>query len=248
MIKLTSTVLFFLFCISGALAAPVAPSVSSGIEPGVVFRIFNNHDSFSLMAEGTAENETDARNFKEVTLGGYYQVLDHLKLGAFVREAYGLRHDDDWFSNNGSWQWANTDARGESFVILDVTPRTLLTDEWLAEIKMRYLYDLFNNEKTLLMRPGMTYFLLDGGQPYWNFFAQVEMDFPLNYSAAKVNEEWIYVGALNRIAKDLDVGGFVAEKWQAWTSSQDYLAKAGAPYTNTAQSTVISAILVYQFE
>jgi hypothetical protein len=242
-------VLFFLVLVASSVvrAAPRAPTFSFDNEAGLTARVFNNYDDFSLMAEAALFGESDSRNFKAVTLGGYFQAADHLKVGAFYRRAFGLRHDDDWISTSGNWHWSDSTNRAEDFVILDATPRTLVTDELVAEIKTRDLYNVFNKENTLLLRPGLTYFLLKDGQPFWNFFAQFEMDFPLNYGQTKTSEEWIYLGALRSLTKNIDIGAFAAEKWQRWGSSSTYLAKGGAPYLDTDQTSVISALLIYQY-
>lgn len=239
--------LFLLLAGLQAHAAPVAPTVPGGLEPGLVLRAFGVHDDFSLMAEGIGRNETDGRNVRELTVGGYFQPWSNLKFGAFYRRAYGLRHDDDWDSDGGVWQWESTNSRGEDFFILDVSPRAMLSEHLIGEFKTRYSFNFFNGERTLMVRPGLSYFLLSGGEPFLNFFAQAEFDLPSNYGARTVYEEWVYAGALYHLRSNLEVGGVLALKWQTWGSSYSYLDKGGAPYVITTETTALNAVLIYQF-
>jgi len=245
---------FFLLCLfsSSAYAVPTAPPpISSGLVPEGNLRLFLNHDPYSVYTEFTAAAETDQRSFKAVTLGGYYQAIQNLKLGAFYRIAYGLRHNEDWMSMNGKWSWADTNSRGESLWILDATPKATLgfisMDHWVAELKTRLINNIFDHEQTLFLRPGLTYFWLKDQQAFLNFFLQYEMQFPLNYGTSTINEQWLYFGALYRLLSDLDVGAYTALKWETWDSPAVYLAKGGTPFSLTAQSYVLGLVAVFQF-
>ncbi len=240
--------LLLLFLVpTAAFAVPQVPSVPGGFEPGLTVRAFKDIQPFTLMAEVGALRETDDRNYDDVTLGSYIQLTDHWSTGLFYRRAYGLRHDDDWITTNGVWSWQDTNSRGEDFLIADVSDKYEVFDNTVFEIKLRYLNNLFNQNQILLVRPGLTYFWLKDEQPFMNFFAQVEFDFPLNYDDEELDERWIYLGALYRVSEKIDVGGFYALHWQAWHSSSDYLFKNGAPYTISATSNVLSALAIFHF-
>ena len=217
------------------------------IEPGAIVRVFGNHEDFSLLAEFDGATEPDSRERREYMLGGYYQPWDQLRMGAFYRKSFGLRHDDDWISNNGTWEWQPTNDRGEDFVILDVSPRILLAENLMGELKFRYLYDTFDSEKTLMVRPELTYVFLKEERPVWTVFVHGEFNFGLNYGARAIVEDWGYLGALYHLSPGLEVGGSYAMQWQTWGSSAAYLAKSGDPYTVTAANGFVLATLIYQF-
>lgn len=237
----------FLMITVRAQAAPMAPALPMGLEGGTVARVFATHENFTWMAEASAINETDARDYREVTLGGYDLILPWLKSGLFFRRAYGLRHDADWSKEAGYWEWDDTNSRAEDFAVADISPRWQLDENWLFEFKTRYLYNSFNGEQSVMLRPALTYFWLREQQPFLNFFFQLEEDVPLNYGHRKIDEQWVYAGSLYHLTRCVDLGSFVAWSWQTWQSSASYLEKGGAPYSVTAQATVVSLLAIFNF-
>lgn len=247
--KLLAFSVLFIACV--AQATPPAPTVPGGVEPGGSVRLFLNHDKISYYAEMTGAAETDGRNFDETQLGAYYRLFHNLKVGAFYGRAYALRHDEDWASVNGTWAWNNTNSRGEDLIIGDVTPLTALEflpgKNWVGEFKIRYIYDAFNGQQSLILRPGIRYFWLDGDEPFLNFFFQFEALLPLNYGVQSIYEKWTYIGALYHLNDHVDLGGFTAAKWETWGSTQSYITKGGAPYAITTQTWQIGLLGVFQF-
>lgn len=241
--------LFFLILSPPAFGVPVAPVVSSGLGAGETIRVFRDFSSYTLMAEGNALQLSDSRDSGELTLGGYDQFTNSLSAGIFYQRAWGLRHDDDWIDNNGIWQWQNSRWRGEDFAIGDLTLKFnadfLPGTNWIAELKSRYLIDFFNGERTIMLRPGLTYFWLRDDQLVANFFLQFEADLPQNYHSNSINERWLYVGALFRIFNNVDFGAFYALQWQQWSPSRKYLDKQGSPYSVSATDQVINALLIF---
>jgi hypothetical protein len=229
-------------------AAPVGPNVPNGIDSGLSARVFKDFGSYVAMIEGDTANQVDNRVYQSVQLGGYYDISENWSVGGFYRRAYGLRHDDDWLKQNVDWSWVDTRYRGEDILLLDTTGKFMVEflpgEHWVGEIKTRFSDNFFNQEQNLMVRPGLTYFWVKDGRPFMNFFAQIEMDFALNYADCELNERWLYVGSLYRVTANLDVGGFVANKWQAWHSSSAYLEKNGTPYTATATTQVFTALLI----
>jgi hypothetical protein len=252
-IPILATSVLWVFA-SRANAIPPAPGpVPGGAEPGADLRLFLDHEKFSYFGEIIGLNESDDRKFRELTLGAYYRLTHALKVGAFYGRAYGLRHDEDWINDGaGNWGWQNSNSRGEDFAIADVTPVGALDflpgKNWVGEFKTRYLYDFFNGQQSLDLRPSLRYFWLKNDEPFMNFFFQLEGLFPLNYGATTLCEKWIYFGALYHARTGLDVGGFTATEWQTWSSPQAYTNQGGVPYTVTAQTWIIGALAVFQFD
>lgn len=233
-----------------AHATPPVPTVPGGVEPGGSVRLFLNHDRLSYYAEMTGADETGGRAFDRTLLGAYYRVLHGLKVGAFYGRAYGLRHDEDWVSNAGGWAWNNTNSRGENLIIGDVTPATeleFLGENWVGEFKTRYIYDTFNGQQSLVLRPGLRYFLMRGDEPFMNFFFQFEALLPLNYGVQSIYEKWAYVGALYHVNDHVDVGGFTAAKWETWGSTASFINSGGPAYAITTQTWQIGAVGVFNF-
>ena len=243
---------FFVICVSSfANAAPVPPGpVPGGAEPAMNLRFFFNHEPLSYYADIAVTSETDRRVLKSGTLGAYYQLFDELRLGAFYKRSYGIRHDEDWITT-GQWAWRNTNDRGEDFWILDATPRVSLDffghENFVAELKSRFINNIYNHNQTLSVRPGLTYFWLKDDQAFINFFLQYELQFALNFGIQSVNEKWLYLGALYRAASFLDIGIYNALKWETWGNYADYTRRGGADYKITTQTYVIGLMGVFHF-
>jgi hypothetical protein len=232
---------------SGAAAAPTPPKLRGGSQTQAWLRAFLDHDDLSARAEVGAAHETDGRDFKTFGLGGYYALTSSTQLGAFYDRDYGLRHNEDWQSVNGVWGWADTKERGESLWSLDVTQRQLLSDtNWMAEFKLRYIYNSTNNERTLMARPGLSYFYLQGERLRGFAFLQFEMDFALNYNNPA--DRWLYMGALGRIADKVDIGPVFTVGWQTWRAPGKYRDKGGSPFAVTAQTFTVGLSAIIHWE
>ena len=237
-----------------ANAAPIAPApIPGGFVPSGNVRVFLRQEELAYYAEIAAASETDGRQVEELTAGAYYQLWDHLKVGAFYRRAYGLRHDADWVNTGpGQWSWENTNGRGENFFILDATPKLQLSflpsGNWVGELKVRLLNDFFNHQDTLFVRPGLTYFLLKDERPFINFFLQYELDFPLNYGVRTVYDQWIYLGALHPLTHSFNLGAYGALNWETWGNTQSFVTLGGTPYAFTTQTFVVGVVGVLQFD
>lgn len=237
--------LLFLFS-SLASAAPVPPAeIKGGIQPGAIVRVFKHLDPWSVFFEASGEKQSEDREAKDFTLGTYYQLNDHLRAGAFYRRAYGLRHDEDWHSVAGVWSWKDSNNRGEDIFIFDLSGKTLVRHTpFTAELKLRYLFNEHNDNRTLLVRPGFSYHWIEDATLIANLFLHFEVDFPLNYAVETANERWVYIGGLYHVSNTFDVGPFAAFAWKSWGRPQGYMDKGGAPYTITTQSTTLGIIAV----
>jgi hypothetical protein len=245
------SLLVLIFLSFNTWAAPTPPGeVPGGTQTGLSLRAFGEHEAISYFLEGAAIRQTAGREFKSISLGSYFHALPWLKVGALAGREFGLRHDEDWFSTNGQWAWNDSNSRGETVVSLDVTgqlPMTFNTELFLAELKLRYEYNSFNDNRTLLVRPGLSYFYFRGDELFATVFLRLEGDFPLNYGTQVLSEKWIYLGALYHLNDQIDLGPIVTEGWQTWGRPAAYAAKGGAPFTVTTQTTTFTLSSVLHF-
>ncbi len=235
---------------SYASAAPTPPAdIKGGLQSGAIVRVFKNLDPWSILFEATGEKQSEDREAKDFTIGSYYQLSDHVRAGVFYRRAYGLRHDEDWHSVAGVWSWRDSNSRGEDLLIFDLSGKALLHGTPLtAELKLRYLFNEFNDNRTLLVRPGISYHWIEGAQLRANVFLNFEVDFPLNYGTETATERWIYFGGLYHFTKSFDLGPFAAVAWKTWGRPQGYLDKGGGPYSTTTQSTTLGLVAVFSLQ
>lgn len=208
---------------------PNNPSAGPSLVPNAQLRLFVDYDRVSLYSEAQSRWET-ATAINQSVLGGIYaQPFDWLRLGAFYQIQRGVRHDADWNWSDAanSWVWTDVNSRSESLLVLDVSPRTLLPnlpgENWVGELKMRYFYNYFNQNQTLTLRPGLSYFWLREGSPFWTFFLQYEAYLPLNYGASLIYEHWIYLSALKPITKEFQLGALVSYHIQDWSSTNAFV-------------------------
>lgn len=244
-----------LWLVSGSAAfadGNIPNPLASGVEPEATLRLFVKHEPWLLYAEAYGSWQTDNRAYRSILVGSYYRLFDNLKVGAFYMGQQGARHDDDWIKgSDGVWQWANTNSRYESVIVLDASPRASLSflpgKNWVGELKTRYLFDFYDSLQTLVVRPGLTYFWLKGEQPFMSFFLQDEMWFPLNFGSKTIYENWSYLGALYHLSGQVQLGGYGAIKQQFWSSTPAYTSLTGKTWVVEGDSTVIGLLAVFQF-
>lgn len=228
---------------------PVASTNGSGYEFDA--RAFAKVGDFSLLAERVQRWDTNTRRPQFYSLGGYYRLLEALKIGLFYRRAYGLRHDNDWVNSGTGWAWAHSINRGENILLADATPKMELAflpgESWVGELKIRYFYNFFNSNQTLTARPGLTYFWLREGEPFLNFFLQYELSVPVNFGQTALNEEWLYIGTLYQVAKFLQMGVFATFHTETWSTSASFAKLFTQDYTVKDRSLVLGGNLILQF-
>ena len=225
----------FLWAVSTVYAAPVPPTpLAGGIEPDLQLRFIQDRGPVVLLGEMGVTAQTEQRRHSRASVGAYWVPDDHVKLGVFYRKAFGLLHDEDWFSENGTWRWRDTRNRGEDHWIFDFTPRTrILETESLSlvgEVKSRFIWNPTWIHRTLFVRPGMTVFFSQGGSPVLSAFLQYEFNFALGRSGRTLPEKWLYLGILKPLTPGMEIGIQSAIQWQSWGATPAYLAKGGTAY------------------
>jgi len=221
-------------------------------------RAFFKKGKVSWLGElkGRLEKEPSQFRYRSLTLGPYRRIHKNVKVGAFYRFQQGARHDDDWIqpppATPDVWDWRDTRDRGEHLFILDATPRVELPflpgESWVLALKGRYLYNTFNAQHTLQLKPGLTYFWMKGMDPFLNLFLNYELYLPLNYGVSRVYETWLYAGALYHASERVKVGAYGAFKKVVWGTSQAW--KDGWPgegYQVDFKSLVLGLALTLQF-
>jgi hypothetical protein len=189
--------------------------------------------------------------YRALTLGGYWRLHRNLKLGAFYRLQFGVRHDDDWVALNPGWAWRDTRERAEHVLILDASPRFGLDflpgRDWVFMFKARYLYNTFNAQQSVLLKPGLSWFLLIDRQPVLNLSLSYEVYLPLNFGGTLVYQHYPYLNALWHMNPNLmlELGG--AWKSAAWSTSQDVKNSGQPGYTVDARSLVISLGVLFPY-
>jgi hypothetical protein len=163
--------------------------------------------------------------YRSVTAGGYYRIHRNLKVGAFYRWQQGARHDDDWIDLNPGWAWVDSRSRSEHLFIADVSPRFQLRflpgENWVLMLKARYRYNSFNSQHALILRPGLTYYLLLNREPLLNFSINYGLYFPLNFGSTLIYEHSPYINVLYHVSPTVKLELNGTFRSVVWSSSQD---------------------------
>ncbi len=228
--------LLFLLAPQALAWSPGPPAFAPiNVVPQVDLRLFLNAQQFSFLAESTGRLEAGGVRNIQLTLGSYYQPWDFLRFGAFYRRQWGVRHDSDWQFPSTQWEWIDVNSRGEDVLVLDATPRVLLPflpgSDWVGELRVRYEFNTFGSLHTLLFRPGIKYFILEDGQPRWQFYGQFEAYVPLNYGRSFIYETWTYLGAMRFFAPWVQVGLYTSLRSRNWGSTAFYTANTAPAST-----------------
>lgn len=218
-----------------ALLAPFAAAAPSPESPRgraaeyeASVRVLGKAGPFEPLADLSGRWQYEGlRPFRSLTLGSYGRVHKNLKLGVFWRTQSGTRHDDDWINTApGVWSWRITTNRPEQVLILDATPRLLLSflpgGKWTGSLKVRYEHNFFDGHRTAKLEPEIAWFWMDGLNPKATIFARYEHYVPLNFGEGKFYERWWYLAGLWHASPDLSLGPSVALRDELWSTSDDY--------------------------
>jgi len=193
--------------------------------------------------EGRFEDTNLEFRYRSLTAGAYIRLLKNLKAGAFYRIQQGARHDDDWIEpQTDVWEWVDSRSRTEQILILDVSPRFLFDflpgRNWVFAVKTRYRYNTFNAQHSLLVRPGLTYFLMRSREPVLNLSFNYGFYIPLNFGETFLYEHEPYLSVLYHLNRNVKLELTGAYKTVIWSTSDDSWAN-GDTYAVTNRSFVI---------
>lgn len=247
-------VIFIFLTNSFAAHVPETPG-SPVIESEGNFRLFIKKNNFNLLTEakGRIEDEDNEFRYHSLTIGPYYRLHRNIKIGLFYRLQRGVWHDDDWINTTDGWEWRDTNSRNEHVFVGDLTPRFKLSflpgTNWIFDTKTRYLYNTFNDNQTVKIRPGITYFYIKDLEPIINFSVQYELYFPINYGVSTIYEKWLYLSSLYHINSSLKFGLFFAYKTVTWGASKDFkeMHANEDEYNITYKAYVFGINLIYRF-
>jgi hypothetical protein len=232
----------------------IPPASGNNPDYELDLRLFLRHERWMPMAEFEGRWEYDPNQFfyRSMTLGTYYRVSKHVKVGGFYRLQTGARHDDDWLNLNPGWGWRDTRDRAENLFIIDVTPRFLLPfmpgRDWVFTFKTRYLFNTFNTHQTLTLRPGIAYFLMQNREPLLNFTLNYELYLALSYSSTLIYEQWPYLDVMYHFSPTVKLSGRVGYRVTTWSTSQDVIESGDTPYEVQYRALVVGAGVNLHFD
>ena len=152
-----------------------------------------------------------------LTAGAYFRAAPWLKVGAFYRLQGGVRHLEDWTVevSPDRHYWEDVSPwRYENLLLLDATPRFLLPwmpgGSWVGSVKIRYGYNFFNGNQTLLARPGIAWVMMRDREPVLNLSLQVPVYLALNFNDTPFYGFGTYVTALWHLEEQVKLEGRIS--------------------------------------
>jgi hypothetical protein len=213
-----------------------------------------NIGSWDVLAEllgRTAGLDAPLHTLESVTVGGYYRVIPNLKVGALYRAQAGVRHDDDVIANPATLQgeWNDTSQRLESVLMLDVSPRFQLGflpgANWVLMLKGRYLYDVWNGQSSIMARPELTWFWIQGRDPFLNISLGYELYFPLNFGSTTIYQSYPWLSLLYHATPEIGIEVSAAYKTTTWSTSKSWNEQGWGSYSTAINSWAFSLGIVY---
>ncbi len=190
-------------------------------------RFIKEYNKVDVMAEYEALDAAYSENYRHYQVGGRYLIANGLKIGLHARYLSGKRHETDWVPvGGGVWKWQNTRSRDELELMPEVDyKKWLFNSPIAASFRARYIYNEHSEFSSAQLRAGLLRF--------WEKFslsAQVEGNFPLNYSTYTVDEYWFYLGAMLPVTENFTLGHTIGVGQWRWSEPDNFPGSYKARY------------------
>jgi hypothetical protein len=104
-------------------------------------------------------------------------------------------------------------------------------------VKNRYEHNLSNGQHSMLVRPGITWFLVKDREPVLNVSAQYGTYLSLNFGARPWYRHGPYLSLLYHLHRNLQLGIAASRQWAYWSESGQFIADwPGETYENNVYS------------
>jgi hypothetical protein len=239
--------LVIFFCFSTLSFAGWAPN---GTEKFTLveynLRTIKKKEKYTYITDLQYKKDFEELSSHKLRFGFYKRITKNWKLGAFLANETGRRHDDDWIIDSGTWQWKDSSDRFENSLSLIVNYRNLLSRSLVYELRSEVNYNERMDQLSFKFRPGLIYHKLTEGKPKYSIFLRYEVYHPLNYGTESIYEQWLYFGSLFHTGKNWKFGAHVALSERIWTEN-DLITSTSSSWTyeNKVTTTHIGLTLFY---
>ncbi len=227
---MSRALLLLLLCIQSGFAQEIPPNGTSfdqEFDVSIFYKI-QKHHQFLLKTAYIPQSKQSDR--KEMHLSYRYSIHRNWKIGLSLKRVYGMRHNEDWNKETGTWEWRDTSARGESFVGIFLQHKQIAWGKGRGILKNRLelLRNTFNDQDTLLYKLGIINFEFKK----WITIHQFEFFIPLNYNDDPISEIWHYSSFMYQYSTFLKFGPKLSLGKMFWNESIDYSSRKGNKFSH----------------
>lgn len=227
MIKLLTILSIF---ISNTLASNT-PNSESSSGGALHIRHFHKFSSkLKSISELSLSREHEHTSSKTASFGLRYRIHTNIKLSTYYKFAQGLRHQDDWIKEQGSWLWRDSSSRSENIFGLSASIKEILNSN-IFELRSTLERNFYNDHNLLKLRPGVTHLFMKDGSPFLNAFLQYEMYLPLNFHEETIYKHGVYTGLLYHYNSTVKPGIFFKIIKSKWTNSSEAIKRNVPTYS-----------------
>lgn len=250
--KTTISILLAFFSFSTLASYYVPASEKKDFNPYGVFRVFKKVDQKHKFVSSFFYRKDNDRNVMGADFSLRRKVSKNIQYGIEADIRSGIRHDNDWILENGSWVWKDEkDAEFGASLFLKFKKGLyfLPGTNWVGEINFK----THNNwsETLLSLKPeaSLTYIHFENGKPLYNIYTKYQAYIPLNYSSEDIYSKWLYIGSMLHWKKNMKPFIFVALKKETWTKSEEIeKAKPNQDYKSESELSYIGIGLNYYLD
>ncbi len=231
--------------------SPTDESMQTGIRPSIGFNLALNEWDFYFHTEAGFSFQSPFLKNLLGRFGTNFKFHPNWKVGILAQVENGGRHDNDWIDGGGDiWVWKDTMSRWETSFGVDLSPRFLL--EFLPErnavlqLRLRYLYNTFNSDQSLHVRPGLSWFIMEGRDPVFSAHLAWEGYFGLTFSRDEPYGQAYYLTLSQPLTGEWSLEYGAQYGWKSWDEPDIYAVNDWGTYKVTQTNLEAKIGVVYR--
>ena len=211
-------------------------------------RVFKKISRFNLKVEAESGTRYTNKNYSSIKVGSSYLLAKGLKLGAYISEHKGLRHQDDWIVKGGDWFWDDTTQRSETISELGISYRKRKNElsTFLYGSVFSYEFNSFNGQTIIKLNPFAQKFILSKSKPDWSFKISLPLYIPVNFKSNLLYKRGVYISNVKHVSQSFLLSLSLKYLVESWGESQNSIDREQGDYSveDHSRELLLSAIFI----
>ena len=169
-----------------------------------------------------------------------YKIIKEIAVGVGLTKAYGILHDEDWVTEDSSWQWRDIDDRSEEIVDLGIYTKTIASGIDLKNIIIHIdavvTSTSFQDKTSLFFHPYLRYVFLEDRKKKSDIVVGYGHYRGLNHHSKEMYKQYFYVGPNYYLNENVSIGGQFGYYYEEWTSTPSFIDATGESYSSNHTS------------